>query len=768
MKLKLESFGFFKNTSFPIGQVTIFFGPNETGKTTLFDALVSSIIKITGSTSFGKKLRDRYGDSRSAELESSLLEISSSKFLNSYAIREGKVRLDDDSKDNKELISSIQKSLFDSGFDSKNLTNICNDRSSTKKSVKSGKDLKIATEEYEEKFKLWKNAEEERLNTLSKWSNLPKKEKEKNEIGDSLKKKEANLASLKSQIEQLTAKSRHHKAKNLFQSLLSFEAKKEAVGEMRKWFSEGRDKSILKLNDDIKSLQLNQKVLQKKQIEASEKLTSVQRNIGQLSPDKETSASLEGIVFEIEKKLDSLISENAPQLVLTEWKMEFLLLGSFLLLSGLLTGIITFFKSYPGFYYILTGILFFGGITILTNFSRKITITRDQNRIEKDILSLAEELILRTSGKVSPLLKTRDGIKSAISKYRETDAVLAKDLEREKKQEQEIQQSLTSLGSDILKSTNELSELQSLFQSSLAEIGAKNLEEVQNKISEAKAEEQSFQTLRLQIEAALKENQLVDASELKVSLKDQIQSFEKSMVPFDFTTEDKNLLRNITLQFETEKEDYDRLKEKYFSLDTALSGELGGSRIQIKDILEKCDHTRKEKEEAEKKLNLVKATMKAYETLAGIFTEMGEGSENQILTLVKSLKKRWNEILPEDEIRNIDWNHFGEVPKVYDKFHQFRDVDHLSTGTKELFYFSLRIEYALRMSKEDNVKWLLLDEPFRHMDATRMDSAVKYTLNFLKREGWTGVFFTFDNVLKEEIIQNAKELELDCILNPLT
>jgi DNA sulfur modification protein DndD len=55
MVLKLNSFGLFRNQSFELGQITIFFGKNESGKTTIFDAIVSSLIRITGTTSYGKK-----------------------------------------------------------------------------------------------------------------------------------------------------------------------------------------------------------------------------------------------------------------------------------------------------------------------------------------------------------------------------------------------------------------------------------------------------------------------------------------------------------------------------------------------------------------------------------------------------------------------------------------------------------------------------------------------------------------------------------------
>ncbi len=767
MNLKLESFGLFKNKSFPLKTVTIFYGPNETGKTTLFDALVSALIRIKGNSPYVRKLRDRYGEVRKAELAKTLLDISPGKFLNSYAIREGKVTLDEDSKESAELLNSIQKSLFDSGYNIRNLIETCQNRFSTKKNVNAGKELHKAKESYEEKLTSWEQAEEERIRTLAMWTDLPAKEKEKKELANSLKQKEESILLLKKQAEDLQAKQKHKNTAQLLQSVLTWESKRVSVEEMKKWISSDKDKAVIRIDEEIKNLRLIKKENLRKSQDITAGLFALQKEIGDQTIQKNRLSNHDGIAFDIQKKIGSVDFENAPKLQKIEWKMHILLTGIILLTIGIGVSFITYLKSLSSLFYVFAGLLSFAGLTLVVNFSRKLTLEVDSSKLEKEFQALAEELTLRTDGTIRPLISSKEGIRDALSKFKESLATASRNLEQANERFQQSQEQLARLRSEETKIGNELVTKENEYLEILTYFGVKDLPEFREKLSNAKADEQSFQHMQAQIQTALIDYQLKDASALKVKLKDELETFEQNLVPSDFSSEEKSLLKNLMFQIESETKDYHKLKDIYFAKESELSGIVGGSQVKIKDILEKCDRLRKEKEDAQVLLIQIEKNFAAYKILADIFSEMETGSESQILTLVHSLSKRWNEILPEENIKKIEWNELSEIPKVFDKTNVMRDVDLLSTGTKELFYFSLRLEYALRMSAEDNINWLLLDEPFRHMDPARMNSAVRYTLDFLKKEKWQGVFFTFDTILKDEIEQNAREMDLDCILHSL-
>ena len=69
-KLILETFGKFKNTTYEFGDVTVFYGPNEVGKTTIIDALSNGLVKVLKNQSLYKQvLEPRYGETFSSKLK---------------------------------------------------------------------------------------------------------------------------------------------------------------------------------------------------------------------------------------------------------------------------------------------------------------------------------------------------------------------------------------------------------------------------------------------------------------------------------------------------------------------------------------------------------------------------------------------------------------------------------------------------------------------------------------------------------------------------
>lgn len=68
-RLLLSRFGRFKQAQFPLDKITVFLGNNESGKTTLFDALCDCLSSPGGQTRMGRYLNSRYGAERQAELE---------------------------------------------------------------------------------------------------------------------------------------------------------------------------------------------------------------------------------------------------------------------------------------------------------------------------------------------------------------------------------------------------------------------------------------------------------------------------------------------------------------------------------------------------------------------------------------------------------------------------------------------------------------------------------------------------------------------------
>jgi len=140
-------------------------------------------------------------------------------------------------------------------------------------------------------------------------------------------------------------------------------------------------------------------------------------------------------------------------------------------------------------------------------------------------------------------------------------------------------------------------------------------------------------------------------------------------------------------------------------------------------------------------------------------------------SLVKSLQTRMDALKGSLPTKQIQWNGFSdEIQVTTESSKESLSFTNLSTGTKEQVSYVLRLEYAFRIGKQFNLPYLLLDEPFRHMDGGRRDSALAYTLQCVANaeEDWRVVFFSFDGELVSKIKELAAGLNLPCQIHELT
>ena len=123
MVLNLNKFGKFRNKSFEISdKLTLFYGENESGKTTIFDSLMLLFSENKKTSTFAKQIKLRYGDNIDINI---IPEIDASKkmhpqsYNNLYSIRQSEIifEMSDSKKDSKDWESEIKKKLFASDID---------------------------------------------------------------------------------------------------------------------------------------------------------------------------------------------------------------------------------------------------------------------------------------------------------------------------------------------------------------------------------------------------------------------------------------------------------------------------------------------------------------------------------------------------------------------------------------------------------------------------------------------------------------------------
>jgi len=119
--LRLERFGAFRDRELAFAAVTLFVGPNESGKTTIVDALCEVLCRPRSNRIAGKRLARRYGADRlaSAEFDGEPMTVPEDAFGDLFAIRSGDLTLD--VKPGTGWVEALKAELFTAGLDPRRL-----------------------------------------------------------------------------------------------------------------------------------------------------------------------------------------------------------------------------------------------------------------------------------------------------------------------------------------------------------------------------------------------------------------------------------------------------------------------------------------------------------------------------------------------------------------------------------------------------------------------------------------------------------------------
>jgi DNA repair exonuclease SbcCD ATPase subunit len=145
--MRLERFGAFIDRELEFGTVTLFVGPNESGKTTIVDALCDVLCKPRSNRRAGKRLALRYGTDRrvSAEFDGEPMTIPEDAFYDLFAIRSGELNLD--VKPGSSWVETLKAELFTAGLDPKRMQAALGRRASNDGGSRHNRELRELREE---------------------------------------------------------------------------------------------------------------------------------------------------------------------------------------------------------------------------------------------------------------------------------------------------------------------------------------------------------------------------------------------------------------------------------------------------------------------------------------------------------------------------------------------------------------------------------------------------------------------------------------------
>jgi DNA sulfur modification protein DndD len=720
-KLSLKNFGKFREASFDFKEITLFYGENESGKTTLFDAIMlkTTDIKSKSKSKEGRELK-RYDGSIEPEIS---LETDGQEtipyeiFFNIFAIRAGEISLDfNDDKFSEE----ITKKILESEVSLKEFM----EKVKKKADTNDGK-LVLNKEKIELKKELEENRNEKqeaekKLNEIKKLEiELREKENELQRMNEEKEEKERRLKELE------TARERLDKAKELkrlsddYNNIVELENKKEELGRYPE-IDETKLSSFLEKNKELTSLK-----------EEIKKLNDFKKNYSTERDKKKEKIS--GIGLELDpSKIErlKLNLKNIERFEVINWIL--------MIISVLIALAFLFFLNQLKLFSIITFILGLF-LSLFVFFSIRFFVKSQKSEIE---LILFKEPQKKSSIK---------DLKQQFYKFIEEFNFSKRMIEETSKEIEEKENKIKECDLQIEEKNSRIQKLEKEIKDYLLENKANSFEEILERRGKIKELRNYIAALEERIKKSMQGYQ--DAGnerEFEAYLRRKIKDLEDEGI--SIREYDEVRFRKISSENGKLKVEIEEISKRISETEKEIA-EKKGKLSGLNESIEKYKSLEKEIEEKEKRLDEIKKQQLAYGKILSILEEIEIDATYKFNQIANEISNEFSEFFP--HFKNVKINSLEKLDlELKDISGVQRKFGFLSTGTKDIFLLAFRILLAKMVNRGN---FLIFDEPFLSLDEKRIDTMLNILKKFHDNYKWQLIFFTKDRTLKELVENKFKD-----------
>ncbi len=745
-KLRLVRFGKFRDRVFGIAPVTIFRGENESGKTTIFDALFQCLSEPKGNTTEGRRLADRYGDDRAAELDfdGEAMKIPPDEFCNIYAIGAGDISLDFSA--GGDWLRKIKASIFTGGVDPGLISADFEKQAGEKRSLSHMKELIAKKDELDKARKDLEALLEKKARILEGEKNYANKRRELDSVAAAVTKIESELA----EKEQLLAQQKLHVEREgilqVVERLGKFEALKGRIDALSA-FAEDKTASLTTLQGEAEEARAGAALSRKD----AENLISQTGDISKRLEEKRRYAEDMRGKSAVAGELVRAIENDAPRTVVredTSWNRALLLMG----LLPLAAGAAAFFILYPG--PVAAAALLGGavGAFVLAFFARKRTTLEERPDTAQFVERIKDQWRVRTGGA---------GLTSS------TPEGLSRELTRAQSESDSASREVSSLAADAGAMRERLDEAEksakraadlkaaaeSAFQAALHRAGVKSRDEYVQKRSEYVMAERQLDEVRRQLNADMEKYGARDIGALRAECELREARLRKEISTEKITEAAVNALEKEAASL---KKELRNLEDRRASLQSAIAKAEGEVKGSLGDLPERIYEREQAIGRLDREIEALDLNRKAAAVARDIFKEIAGDSDMVFEELGADISRYTGGIIPGG--REIAMSGFSkDAIRMADARGEPRPLEELSTGTRDVFCLAARLALAVRSRGEEGPGIIVLDEPFHSLDAGRVEGALALLEGFHREQGWQILIFTKDDAVADTASRRIPE-----------
>ncbi len=712
-KLVLKDFGRFKNREFDFDKVTVFFGKNEAGKTTIFDSLMIKLTNVGKNFEEGRQRLYRYGNynSKSIEIVSDEKDIPVKIFKNVFAVGAGEISLNlSDKKFSDEISSKILQDEINLNLFIENVKKNTEDKAT----LAINKKIK----EYFSKIQELENKKNEIAQQLNFYKSIELKITEENknlkEKSENFKKYSLNLKELKEKLEnkrkikELNEKKKDYE--NIFGKFIKIDDIKSKIEKLKEVNKEKLNFYKAK-SEEIPNLKAKKELLE----ETIGKLKT------QLKEKEEAKKRTLDNLKELEKKKEILEKLEELNKIRLHEIINIISLVFFLIIS------VIFFRK---FFIVSIFSLFLFLISALYSVFNFIT---KKKKKEKLLSSFTDIKNLDLKMLEEELIKGKNSVEEFLEKEIED---IKKEIEKNEQDYEEKRKILENL-------INEVNEyLVSNSVRSFEELLAKDRER-NNFLNEMKEIESSI----------LSRFKNLSLEEIRKMILLELRKIDENLNGEDFD-ENEYIQIQKDIKFLEEKVTY--LDSEVKKLNESIAEKKGRLSLLPK-IMENYQEIQKELEINEVEYKKLIDKKNAYRKMLLILQEISEDVNFKFKRISEEISNEFGKFFPHFEKVELTSLDRVEDIAIRDNYGKLRKITHLSTGTRDMFLLAFRILLARRFG----AKFLIFDEPFLALDKERMDKMLDIIKDFYDKNDCQLIFFTKDEYLKERIKRKFDSLKIE-------
>lgn len=743
-EVKLNSFGRFRDRKFHLGATTVFFGANESGKTTVFDAVLMGLCRPHRTSKQGKQLHKRYGQDPDFALlplnENSKAEMSIHDFLGVHAIRSGELTFGESWSGDRKWVSDLKARILTGSIDVGAVVDELQKRGSDTATYKHNRGLAALKKELHETEQKLTRKRDQREAILSADSRLGRLDEELIQLEKKLLEQTEHVNELAEQIQWERKIRKRQKLERDLRDINEREKLKKRL-EVLALFKKDHSRELDQLETQarIKREKLNQ--LKAKLEIARDRQKKVAEIVSDLGAREPQAKALKDRAEEVRSRLIDSKNRTVDR---TVWRWGYLGAAAASLVAGV--GLSASLDAPLAYVALFLGFAASFGLALAARRTvREVDAAAAERacreELEKWNLYAPEE----SKARVTTLNAFIEFCDKTINDYK----MLLQAQQAHRNEERSITSDISSFQQDLDSARKASDDAVNQIKVWLSHYGVKDKGDYTIKVT------QYAETARALGDTEVSLDQL---SMQREEIERQLRGFDEEGVPNEGLADDA--LQRLENQHKEKKSLCEELREQYAKKRSENDLSTGQVQGELKGIPEAIALLESDERRLQLEIQQGEQTKEAARIAASLFMEIDEESDLMMAQIAKGTKEYLRIVLlATTEVEATDLKE-GEI-SVTDATGTMRSMNQLSRGTRDAVVLAARL--ALAECCNGSQSLLILDEPFLTLDEDREKKALEMLLKFQRKNQWQLVFLTKER----RLLNQVKKVFEDAVINYL-